>query len=148
MRSASLGESLYASRKAYQVAPGNWTFSFPACQLGLLPRWRRCSPGPPRATSSAAPAAPNCPSAGTTASRPSHLGNRIILPYPADTRAQTRFVARIEPARDRPLRPARATFSTHLSLYHSAGYGTFKGFESGCVDSLRLRTTPPRHYLR
>ena len=51
------------------------------------------------------------------------------VPYPADTRAQTRFVARIEPARDRPLRPARATFSTQLSLYHSAGYGMLSPFQ-------------------
>ena len=33
-----------------------------------------------------------------------------------------RDVARIEPARDRPLPPPRATLFTQFSLYHSAGY--------------------------
>ena len=45
------------------------------------------------------------------------------VPYLADTRVQTRFVARIEPAQDCPLRPARAKFSTQLILFHIAGYG-------------------------
>ena len=49
----------------------------------------------------------------------------IQIPYPAESRAQTRFVGRIEPARDRPLRLARATFSTQSRFYQSARYCTF-----------------------
>ena len=47
----------------------------------------------------------------------------LSLPYPAERRAQTRFLARIEPARVSPLGRARATFFTQPSIYDSAGYG-------------------------
>ena len=49
--------------------------------------------------------------------------SKNVIPYPAERRAQTRFIARIEPARDCPLRLARAKFSTQSRFYQSAGYG-------------------------
>ena len=42
----------------------------------------------------------------------------------AENRTRGRFLARIAPARDRPLPPARATFSTQCRFYQSARYCT------------------------
>ena len=44
--------------------------------------------------------------------------------YGAETRTHARFLARIAPPRDRPLPPARATFSTQSRFYLSARYCT------------------------
>ena len=47
-----------------------------------------------------------------------------LVQYRAETRTRVRFLARIAPARDRPLPPARATFSTQSRFYQSARYCT------------------------
>ena len=58
----------------------------------------------------------------------SYSRNQVTqLLYPAENQTRGRFLARIEPARDRPLPPTRGTFFTQPSLYHSAGYGIISG---------------------
>ena len=56
--------------------------------------------------------------------RPGRRRVHCDIPYPAERRAQTRFVARIEPPRVSPLRLRHATFSTQSRFYQSARYGT------------------------
>ena len=58
-------------------------------------------------------------------------GRRHRVQYRAENRTRGRFLARIAPARDRPLPPARATFSTQSRFYLSARY---------CKNNRRLKS--------